>query len=87
MPEFRVYIVEDERKLAELLRDYLEQDGFRVSIITRGDEAVDRVREKIPDAVLLDLRLPGKDGMSVCREIRSFSAKYCANWSWIKKSA
>jgi two-component system response regulator BaeR len=73
MPERRVYIVEDERKLAELLRDYLEQDGFKVSIISRGDEAVGRVRDKTPDAVLLDLRLPGKDGMSICREIRSFS--------------
>jgi two-component system response regulator BaeR len=73
MPTRSVYIVEDERKLAELLRDYLEQDGFNISIISRGDEAVDRVRDKIPDAVLLDIRLPGKDGMSICREIRSFS--------------
>ncbi len=73
MQEPRVYIVEDERKLAEVLRDYLVQDGFAVSLIDRGDEAVARVRDKPPDAVLLDLRLPGKDGMSVCREIRSFS--------------
>lgn len=73
MPEPRVYIVEDERKLAELLRDYLLQEGFTVSIIDRGDNAVSQVRAKPPDAVLLDLRLPGKDGMSVCREIRTFS--------------
>ena len=73
MPEPRVYIVEDERKLAELLRDYLLQEGFTVSIIDRGDNAVSKVRAKPPDAVLLDLRLPGKDGMSVCREIRTFS--------------
>lgn len=73
MPEPRVYIVEDERKLAELLRDYLLQEGFAVSIIDRGDNAVSKVRDKPPDAVLLDLRLPGKDGMSVCREIRTFS--------------
>lgn len=73
MPEPRVYIVEDERKLAELLCDYLLQEGFAVSIIDRGDNAVSKVRDKPPDAVLLDLRLPGKDGMSVCREIRTFS--------------
>jgi len=73
MPERSVYIVEDERKLAEILRDYLVRDGFSVSLIDRGDEVVARVRANPPDAILLDIRLPGKDGMSVCREIRTFS--------------
>ena len=68
-----ILIVEDEAKLAELLRDYLQQAGFGVSIVSNGRDAIPAVRERLPDLILLDLMLPGRDGMEICRELRSFS--------------
>lgn len=68
-----VLIVEDEFKIAELLRDYLVAAGFRATIVERGDVAVAEVRKSTPALVLLDIMLPGMDGMDVCREIRKFS--------------
>jgi two-component system response regulator BaeR len=70
----RILIVEDEPKLAALLNDYLQQAGFEASRLDNGLEVVSRVREQTPDLILLDLMLPGKDGLEVCKEIRSFSA-------------
>lgn len=69
----KVLIIEDEPKQARLLKDYLDQSGFESIIIDRGDEAPARVRRENPAAVLLDLNMPGADGLTVCREIRSFS--------------
>jgi two-component system response regulator BaeR len=69
-----VLIVEDEPKLAALLRDYLGASGYRVSLLDRGDGAVDWVREHAPDAILLDVALPGVDGLAICRGVRAFSA-------------
>ena len=66
-------IVEDEQKIAALLQDYLEKAGFRATVVGRGDQAVSRVRDKSPDLLLLDIMLPGMDGMAVCREVRKFS--------------
>lgn len=68
-----ILIVEDERKLAEVLADYLRQTGFETHHVDDGREAVPAVRERSPDLVLLDLMLPGRDGMDICREIRSIS--------------
>jgi two-component system response regulator BaeR len=68
-----ILIVEDERKLAELLSDYLKQAGFSVHILDDGREAAPWVRLNAPDLVLLDLMLPGRDGMDVCRDLRGFS--------------
>jgi two-component system response regulator BaeR len=68
-----VLIVEDEPKIAALLRDYLAAAGYRVSLLARGDGAVAWIREQAPDAVLLDLMLPGEDGLSICRGVRAFS--------------
>ncbi len=68
-----VLIVEDESKIAELLRDYLVTAGFVVTIVARGDFAVAEVRKNAPSLVILDIMLPGMDGMDVCREIRKFS--------------
>lgn len=68
-----VLIIEDEPDLASLLADYLEAEGFTSSILGNGYQVAEMVREKRPDCVLLDLMLPGKDGLSVCREIREFS--------------
>ena len=68
-----VLIVEDEQKIAALLRDYLEQSGYRTHWIDNGEDVGDWVHVNNPDLVLLDLMLPGKDGLAVCREVRSFS--------------
>jgi two-component system, OmpR family, response regulator BaeR len=66
----RILIVEDEEKLAGLLRDYLVQEGFEVSVLHRGDEVEARLREHPADLVLLDLMLPGKSGLEVCKALR-----------------
>lgn len=68
-----ILIVEDEPKLATLVRDYLVAGGFQASIFARGDDAVDWIREHQPAAILLDINLPGLDGLGVCREVRAFS--------------
>lgn len=73
MARTRILIVEDERKIADLLRDYLTGAGFTVAWVARGDQALERVRMEPPDLVLLDVMLPGMEGTEVCREIRKFS--------------
>jgi two-component system response regulator BaeR len=69
----RVLIVEDEAKIAALLGDYLKQAGYTTDWLARGDEAVSWIKANSPDIVLLDVMLPGKDGLAVCREVRGFS--------------
>jgi two-component system response regulator BaeR len=66
-----ILIVEDEVKLAGLLRDYLVQEGFDVAMLHRGDEVEDWVRKNEVDLVLLDLMLPGKSGLDVCKALRA----------------
>ena len=73
MQDTHVLIIEDETKLAELLRDYLVNEGFKVTCLNRGDTAIETIRQERPALVLLDLMLPGLDGLSICREIRKFS--------------
>ncbi len=73
MKQARVFIVEDETKLAFLLRDYLLQAQFEVMIFHDGLEVVEAVKCSEPAAILLDLMLPGKDGIQICSEIRRFS--------------
>lgn len=72
----RALVVEDEAQLATLLGSYLERDGFDVSVVHDGLEAVGMARECDPDVVLLDLGLPGLDGIEVCRQLRTFSDAY-----------
>ena len=67
----RILIVEDEVKLAGLLRDYLAQEGYEVSMLHRGDEVEAWVRSHPTDLVLLDLMLPGKSGLEVCKALRA----------------
>lgn len=69
----QVLIVEDEERLAGILADYLQQAGFETHCLPDGSNAVSWVREEQPALILLDLMLPGKDGMQVCKEIRAFS--------------
>jgi two-component system response regulator BaeR len=68
-----VLIVEDEPKIAALLADYLAVAGFRASVLGTGEGAVEWIRTHVPDAVLLDVMLPGSDGFTICRGVRAFS--------------
>jgi two-component system, OmpR family, response regulator BaeR len=69
----RIMLVEDEPELVEILRDYLVHASFVVEVITDGRAVVTGIKENVPDLLLLDLSLPGKGGLEICREIRSFS--------------
>jgi len=73
MSNTSVLLVEDEPLLADLLADYLRQASFEAHIIGNGDEVVDWVQANEPAVVVLDLMLPGKDGLTICKEIRAFS--------------
>jgi len=69
-----ILIVEDEAKIASLLGDYLEKvGGYQTHWVARGDEAIAAFAETAPDLVLLDLMLPGLDGLEVCKAIRAKS--------------
>lgn len=70
----RILIVEDEPKLAALLADYLQAAGYGTDIVSDGREVAAAVRGSEPALILLDLMLPGKDGLEVCRELRGFSS-------------
>lgn len=69
-----ILIVEDEPKLAALMRDYLTVAGYPTQCLDNGLEVVPAVRAREPRLILLDLMLPGRDGLELCRELRSFSA-------------
>lgn len=68
-----ILIVEDEIHLAELLQDYLLREDYQVSMLHTGSGVVDYVRTHDIDLILLDLMLPGVDGLDICKSIRSFS--------------
>jgi two-component system response regulator MtrA len=69
----RVLVVDDDASLSEMLSIVLRQEGFDSFVVDRGDEAMDAFHAYRPDVVLLDLMLPGKDGIDVCKEIRATS--------------
>jgi len=69
----RILVVEDEPKMAALLADYLRAAGYEAECIETGDAAVPAYRHGRHDLVLLDLMLPGRSGLDVCRELRTFS--------------
>ncbi|NNJ12361.1 response regulator transcription factor [Chloroflexales bacterium ZM16-3] len=71
-----VLVVDDEARLRELVRGYLEQAGFQVTLADNGLRALEIARRQPPDLVVLDLMLPGIDGLEVCRQLRSFSDAY-----------
>jgi two-component system, OmpR family, response regulator BaeR len=68
-----ILIVEDEPKLANALADYLKAAGFDSALLANGSEVVHWVQEHKPDMILLDLMLPERDGMDICKDIRTFS--------------
>lgn len=65
-----ILVVDDERHIVDLVRLYLERDGFAVVSAGNGDEALAAAARHDPDLVILDLMLPGRDGFDVCRELR-----------------
>ncbi|MCE5285343.1 MAG: response regulator transcription factor [Pelosinus sp.] len=70
MPQYSVLIVDDDVKLVTLLKTYFDKDGFLTYTANDGLDALNAVREKKPDIMVLDLMLPGMDGWDVCRKIR-----------------
>lgn len=69
-----ILIAEDEPKLAALLADYLQAAGFETDWVADGNAVLPRIREQPPELLLLDLMLPGRDGLDICRELRRFSS-------------
>lgn len=69
----KILIVDDEENICELVRLYIEKDGFEAVIAVSGNEAIAKFNTEKPDLILLDVMLPGKDGWQVCREIRAQS--------------
>jgi two-component system alkaline phosphatase synthesis response regulator PhoP len=65
----RILIVEDDPSIARMVRDNLVYEGFDVECVTRGDQALNHVRSFAPDLILLDLMLPGLDGLEICRTV------------------
>lgn len=72
----RALVVDDERALARLVAGYLEREGFEVDVAFDGPGAVALARGRDPEVVVLDLGLPGLDGIEVCRQLRTFSDAY-----------
>ncbi|OGO66955.1 MAG: DNA-binding response regulator [Chloroflexi bacterium RBG_19FT_COMBO_62_14] len=70
----KILVVDDEATIREVIRRYLERDGFEVMEAADGDAALDVVEEVEPDLVVLDLMLPGLDGLSLTRRLREYSA-------------
>ena len=69
----RVLVVEDDRKISDLLLNYLRVDGYEATAVYDGREAVQQISQRAPDAVILDWMLPGLDGIGVCKAVRAFS--------------
>jgi two-component system OmpR family response regulator len=70
MPDAAVLIVEEEEELAENLRDLLEFEGYAVATCSTGEEALEKTSSETPDLVLLDIQLPGMNGLEVLRRLK-----------------
>jgi two-component system response regulator BaeR len=68
-----VLIVEDEEKMAVVLIDYLKKEGFETKWLAHGNEVISFLKQHTPDLILLDIMLPGMDGLEICKELRQFS--------------
>ena len=67
----KILIIDDDIKLIDLLSEYFQENGFNVSAIMEGTQALKTIQEKEPDLIILDIMLPGKDGLDVLKEIRA----------------
>jgi two-component system, OmpR family, response regulator BaeR len=70
----RILVVEDDAKIAQLLVDYLRSEAYEASAVADGQLALRQIEQSPPDLIILDLMLPGMDGVSICRAVRAFSA-------------
>ena len=75
MPNEKILVVDDDTNISELLRLYLEKEGYVVKIVNDGVSAINAFKQENPDLTLLDIMIPKLDGWQVCREIRKFSDK------------
>ena len=75
MPNEKILVVDDDSNICELLRLYLEKEGYAVKIVNDGVSAVNAFKQENPDLMILDIMLPKLDGWQVCREVRKFSDK------------
>ncbi|MDQ7785875.1 MAG: response regulator transcription factor [Desulfomonilaceae bacterium] len=66
----RILVVDDEEDILELVKYNLEKNGYHVTCVTTGEQALESLKSRIPDAIVLDLMLPGQDGLDVCRKIK-----------------
>ncbi|GBF11528.1 response regulator YycF [Tepidibacillus infernus] len=73
--KYRILIVEDERPISDILKFSFEKEGYEVLTAFDGFEAIQKVRDHHPDIILLDIMLPGKDGLEVCKEARTLTDK------------
>ena len=71
MPKEKILVVDDEEDILELVRYNLAKEGYRVACVTSGEQAMKEVKEDAPDLILLDLMLPGLDGLDVCKRLKS----------------
>lgn len=75
MPNEKILVIDDDTNICELLRLYLEKEGYVVKIVNDGVSAINAFKQENPDLTLLDIMIPKLDGWQVCREIRKFSDK------------
>lgn len=75
MAHYKILVVDDDKRMVELVRLYLERDGYQVLAAYDGLQALELARQKRPDLIVLDLMLPGMDGLDVCRVLRGEGSK------------
>ncbi len=71
MPKENILIVDDEEDVLELVRYNLNKNGYKVELATTGEEAITKAKAKLPNLIILDLMLPGIDGLGVCKKLKS----------------
>ena len=74
MANENVLVVDDERDILELVKYNLDKEGYRVTVVASGEDALAATRAKLPDLIVLDLMLPGLDGLEVCRRLKADAA-------------
>ncbi len=71
----RILLIDDDPMILQLLKHFLENEGYRVNTIDRGAEGVELAKKELPDLVILDLMMPGMDGFETCRRLREFGVQ------------